>query len=130
MMSTVLSGLRTVALVPPILFLSACATTSLTNMPEAAPVKPSLLLTPYVCAGGVEISVEQTGAHSAGQPITVVYSGIRYPMHIVPSGSGGKYVNDANQLEWSGKGEEALLTHFGTGQILAMNCKATLSQSN
>ena len=62
--------------------------------------------------------------------MTIIYSGIRYAMHIVPSGSGGKYVNDANQLQWFGKGEEASLTHFGTGQILAMTCKATPAKSN
>jgi membrane-bound inhibitor of C-type lysozyme len=124
MMGSVLPRLRTAVLAtPPILFLSACVASSVTITPQ----KPAILVTHYVCAGGVEISVEQTGAGSAGQPITVVYSGIRYPMHIVPSGSGGKYVNDANQLEWFGKREEASLTHFGTGQILAMNCKATPS---
>ena len=111
-------------LATPIFFVAACAPTSVKSTPE----KPAVLVTRYACAGGVEISVEQTG--SAGQPITVVYSGIRYPMHIVPSGSGGKYVNDANQLQWFGNSEEASLTHFGTGQILAMNCKPTPSPSN
>ena len=126
MINTILPGLRWLVLATPILFLSGCTTTTLKSTPE----KPAVLVTRYVCAGGAEISVEQPGARSAGQPITVVYSGVRYPMHIVPSGSGGKYVNDANQLQWFGKGEQASLTHFGTGQILAMNCKATPSQSN
>jgi hypothetical protein len=125
MISSVLPGLRTLVLAAPIL-LSACATTSVISTPD----KPVVLVTHYVCSGGVEVNVEQAGPRTAGQPMTIVYSDIRYPMHIAPSASGATYVNDANQLQWLVKGEEASLTHFGTGQILAMKCKSTPAKSN
>jgi hypothetical protein len=124
MINTVSPGLRTMLLATRDI-LTPGTTTSL--QPQE---KPAVVGTGYVCAGGADISVEQTGAASAGQAITLGHSGVRHPMHIVASASSAQYVNDAKQLQWFGKGEGASRTHFGTGHILPMNRMATPSPSN
>jgi hypothetical protein len=103
-----------------VLLLAACATERTGSGPE--PAQP-VAVTSYDCAGGVQISVEQAGAAPPVQ-LTLIYSGVRYRMHIVPSESGGKYVNEPNKLAWLSKSEDASLTSFASGEALAKNCKA------
>jgi hypothetical protein len=104
-----------------VLLVAACATERTGSGPE--PAQPPVAVTSYDCAGGVQISVEQAGAAPPVQ-LTLIYSGVRYRMHIVPSESGGKYVNEPNKLAWLSKSEDASLTSFASGEALAKNCKA------